>query len=292
MSLFQAILMGIIQGITEFLPISSSGHLAIFKELFKVNLETGILFDILLHLGTLVAVFIVYFKDIKKLIIEGFCILGDCIINLRIFFYNKIRKEEMPYRLVIRNSYRKFVMLVIVSTVPTAIIGYAAKDLVEAVSEILIVPGVCLIITSILLFIADKYNEGTKTPKYVSYNNAFIIGICQGIATLPGISRSGTTITACLVSGFDRKFAVKYSFIMSIPAILGAAVLELKDVGKMTFTAGEIINYSIGAIVAAVVGYISIKIMLVVVRNKKFKIFAIYCLLVGITACIGYFLYI
>lgn len=289
MSLIQAILMGLIQGITEFLPVSSSGHLAIFKELFKIDLETGMLFDVMLHLGTLAAVFIVYFKDIKKLIVEGFCILGDCVTNIVIFVRNKLKHNEEPYRHIVRNAYRKFVMLVIVSTIPTAIIGYAAKDLVEVVSEILIVPGVCLIITGILLFIADKYNEGTKTPKQVSYNNAFIIGICQGIATLPGISRSGTTITACLVSGFDKKFAVKYSFIMSIPAILGAALLELKDLNGMTFASAEIVYYCVGTLIAGVSGYIAIKTMLLVVRKKKFKIFAIYCLIVGIIACVGYF---
>ncbi|KAB1439821.1 undecaprenyl-diphosphate phosphatase [Candidatus Galacturonibacter soehngenii] len=289
MSLLQAILMGIIQGITEFLPVSSSGHLAIFKELFQIDLETGILFDIMLHLGTLLAVFIVYFKDIKRLVIESFAILYDCILNLKIFISNIIHKNNEGYRPLVRNAYRKFVILVIFSTIPTAIIGYAAKDLIEVVSKILIVPGVCLIITGILLFIADKYNDGTKTPKQVSYNNAFIIGICQGIATLPGISRSGTTITACLVSGFDKKFAVKYSFIMSIPAILGAAVLELKDITTMNVTPSEIINYVVGAVVAALVGYICIKTMLVVVRRKKFKFFAIYCLLAGTLASVGYF---
>lgn len=289
MSLLQAILMGVIQGLTEFLPVSSSGHLAIFKELFQVDLETGILFDILLHLGTLAAVFVVYYKDIIRLIIEGISILIDSVINIKIFVNNIIHKNDAPYRLIIRNSYRKFVMLILISTIPTAIIGYAAKDLVESVSKILIVPGICLIITGILLFIADKFNDGTKTPKYVSFNNAFIIGICQGIATLPGISRSGTTITACLLSGFDKRFAVKYSFIMSIPAILGAALLEFKDIGKITITTGEIVSYIIGTVIAGVVGYICIKTMLVVVRKRKFKFFAIYCLLVGTLACVGYF---
>lgn len=290
MSLLEAVLMGLIQGLTEFLPVSSSGHLAIFKQILHIELDTGILFDVLLHLGTLLAVFVAYFKDIKRLIIEGFGILFDCISNSVIFVTNKIHNDEQPYRHIVRNAYRKFVMLVIVSTIPTAIIGYAAKDLIETASKILIVPGICLIITSILLFVADKYNSGTKTPKHVSYNNAFIIGICQGIATLPGISRSGTTITACLLSGFDKRFAVKYSFIMSIPAILGAAVLELKDIGSIKISSQEILYYGIGALVSAVVGYICIKTMLVVVRKKKFKIFAVYCLLVGIIAVAGFFM--
>lgn len=290
MSLLEAVLMGLIQGLTEFLPVSSSGHLAIFKQIFHIKLDTGILFDVLLHLGTLMAVFVAYFKDIKRLVIEGFGILFDCVSNSVIFVSNKVHNDEQPYRHIVRNAYRKFVMLIIVSTIPTAVIGFAAKDLIETVSKILIVPGICLIITSILLFVADIYNSGTKTPKHVSYNNAFIIGICQGVATLPGISRSGTTITACLLSGFDKRFAVKYSFIMSIPAILGAAVLELKDIGTVKIGSQEILYYGIGALVSAVVGYICIKTMLVVVRKKKFKIFAVYCLLAGIIAIAGYFM--
>ena len=119
MSLLQSIVMGLIQGLTEFLPVSSSGHLAIFKNIFQVNTETGILFDILLHLGTLVAIFAVYYRDIFKLIAEGFGILGDACCNIGIFFKHTFGKKETPYKRVIKNGYRKFVMLVIVSTIPT-----------------------------------------------------------------------------------------------------------------------------------------------------------------------------
>ncbi len=290
MTLFEAIIMGIIQGLTEFLPVSSSGHLAIFKQLFNVDLDTGLMFDIMLHVGTLVAIFIVYFKDVVRLIAEGFSILFDSINNVIIFFKNIIKKEDNTYKRIVNNAYRKFVMLIICSTIPTGIIGYVAKDLIEMISGFLIVPGVCLIITAILLFIADRTPSGDKTPKNVSYNNAFVIGICQGIATLPGLSRSGTTITACLLSGFNKKFAVKYSFLMSIPAILGAAVLDLKDIGKVAIAPMEMTYYLIGTVVATIVGFISIKVMLIIVKEKKFKIFSVYCLIVGIVAIIGFFL--
>lgn len=289
MSLLQAIFMGILQGLTEFLPVSSSGHLAIFKNLFHIKTDTGILFDVLLHVGTLVAVFIVYRKDIGRMILEGFGLLGDACRNVGIFFQNKFGKKDLTYRKVIKNAYRKFDMLVIVSTIPTGIIGFVAKDLVEAASEILLIPGICLIVTAILLVISDRLPEGKKTPKNVTYTNAFGIGICQGIATLPGLSRSGTTITACVASGFDRSFAVKYSFIMSIPAILGAAVLELKDIGTVKVTAPEVASYIVGMLVAAIVGYICIKTLLVIVRKKKFTYFAIYCLAMGILSIVGYF---
>lgn len=290
MSLLEAIFMGCIQGLTEFLPVSSSGHLAVFKNIFQINTETGLLFDVLLHLGTLVAVFIVYYRDIIKMITEGIGLVIDAGYNLGILFQNKVKKKSLTYRRVIKNGYRKFDMLIIISTIPTAIIGFVARDLVEAASEILLIPGICLIITAILLFISDRVPGGSKTPKQVTYTNAFGIGICQGIATLPGLSRSGTTITACVLSGFDRNFAVKYSFIMSIPAVLGAAVLELKDIGSMKVTASETGCYIIGMIVAAVVGYICIKTLLVIVRKKRFTYFAIYCLLVGALSIGGYFI--
>ncbi len=289
MSLLEAILMGLIQGITEFLPVSSSGHLALFQIAFDLE-ETGLLFDCLLHFGTLIAVFAVYFRDIWKMICEGFGIIGDFLINVGTAVARLAGNREKKYRRIVCNGYRKFVMLVIVSTIPTGIIGVAASDLIEQASKILLVPGICLIVTSVLLFIADRCKEGSKTPRHVSYTNAFIIGICQGFATLPGISRSGTTITACLISGFDRKFAVKYSFIMSIPAILGSVVLQLFDLENLAeISSAEWVNYLVGTLVAAVVGYICIKIMLYVVRQKKYTIFSIYCLIVGIISIITYF---
>lgn len=304
MTLLEAIFMGIIQGLTEFLPVSSSGHLALFKILYGVEIETGMLFDILLHFGTLVAICAVYYKDVAKLIVEGLYILKNGLINLAIFFHNgflqvknmfrkeKLSKEELDlgeYHPVANSSYRKFVLLVIVSTIPTGIIGIIGKDMVEMASKLLIVPGICLMITAILLFVADAAKGGEKLPKDITYSNAFIIGIVQGIATLPGISRSGSTITACLLSGFNRSFAVKYSFIMSIPAILGAMVLELKDISLVAVSAGEIACYVVGTVIAGVVGYVCIKLMLAVVRSKKFKFFAIYCLIVGMISIMGHF---
>ncbi len=290
MTLLQSILMGLIQGLTEFLPVSSSGHLAIFKILFDVNTDTGILFDVLLHVGTLIAVCVVYYKDIVRLIIEFIRIVIDIVCNIRTLIVKLIKKEDAAYRRIIINSYRKFVLLIIVATIPTGIIGYIGQDLVTTCSEWLIVPGICLLITAVLLFVSDRIQDGTKRPKQVTLTNSFVIGICQGLATMPGISRSGTTIAACVISGFDRKFAVKYSFILSIPAILGALVLQLKDLSDVTLVAGEARNYILGMIIAAVVGYICIKTLLVVVRKKKFKIFGFYCIAAGILAIAGHFL--
>lgn len=287
MTLVQSILMGLIQGLTEFLPVSSSGHLAIFKILFDVNTETGILFDVLLHVGTLIAVCVVYYKDILHLIVELIYMIVDILFNAKELLLKLIRKTDPEYRRMINNSYRKFVLLIIVATIPTGIIGYIGADLVEACSEFLMIPGFCLLITAVLLFISDRIPDGDKKPRQITKTNAFVIGICQGLATMPGISRSGTTIAACVISGFDRKFAVKYSFILSIPAILGALVLQLKDIGEVTLAAGEMRNYMIGMIVAAVVGYVCIKTLLVIVKKKKFTYFGFYCIAAGIVAIVG-----
>lgn len=290
MSIIQAIFLGIIQGITEFLPISSSGHLAIFQNIFHMNTDGGLLFDVMLHVGTLMAILVVYRKDIWRMIRETICICIDIVQNVKTFFYNRKYDEALRYKRVIHNNYRKFVVLVIVSTIPTAVIGYAMRSIVNLASRTLLVPGVCLLLTGILLLVADISEDGKKLPKDVSYMNGFFIGIAQGFATLPGLSRSGTTIAACLMSGMDKRFAVKYSFIMSIPAVIGAAVLELKDIGQETVTMPLVGNCIAGALVAGLVGYVCIKTMLMVVKKKKFKGFAIYCFIVGVASIVGHFL--
>ena len=289
MDLIDAIIMGLVQGIAEFLPISSSGHLAIMKQVLHMNTDTGLLFDVLLHIGTLAAIFVAFWKDIKELIIEGFRIIGDFFFNAYIFLKNLTSGKKTAYKKMITTPYRRFVMLVIVSTIPTGIFGVLFQDAFETAGMSLLVPGLCLILTSILLTIADRVPTGKKKEADTTYTDAGLIGLAQGIAIMPGLSRSGTTITACLLRGLDRSFAVKYSFIMSIPAVLGAAVLELKDISADTVNSSMLTGYLVGMAVAGIVGYISIKTMLVIVRGKKFKYFAYYCFAMGLIAVIGHF---
>ncbi|MCR5271674.1 MAG: undecaprenyl-diphosphate phosphatase [Lachnospiraceae bacterium] len=290
MSLIQAIIMGLIQGLTEFLPVSSSGHLALFRIAFGIDTEVGSVYTVLLHLGTLIAIYAVYFRDINKLILEAIKMFIEFLTNIFTFFANLIKGSDTPYNRVVRTQYRKFVMLVIVSTIPTGIIGIVGKDMVEKAEGVLLIPGICLIITSILLLISDFIPDGEKKPGNVTYSNAFMIGIAQGIATMPGISRSGTTIAACVMSGFERSFAVKYSFIMSVPAVLGAALLKLKDLGEVAESSNTDMHILlIGTVVSAVVGYIAIKAMLYIVKKKKFIFFSLYCFVVGVASIYCYF---
>ena len=289
MTLLQSVFLGIIQGLTEFLPVSSSGHLAIAQNLFHVDTGGTILFDILLHLGTLAVVFIVYWKDILMLIRETLGMIGDIGANIRISRANKRSRTLQPYRRVVRTNYRKFAVLVIIATIPTGIIGFAGKKLVADASTTLIVPGICLLITGALLLVSDRAENTVKIPQDITVREALIVGIAQGFAVLPGISRSGMTITACLLCGFDRKFAVKYSFILSIPVILGAALLEIRDVPWGTVTAQEIGIYAAGIVCAGIVGYLCIRSMLVIVRKRKYKYFAYYCFAAGVLAVAAHF---
>lgn len=290
MTLLQSILMGIIQGATEFLPVSSSGHLAFFKNIFGVETDTGILFDVLLHLGTLVAIFVAYWKDIKKLIVEGCMIIGDCFVNLSYFIKNKINKDNaLQYRKIVRTAYRKFVMLIIVSTLITMVIALPFDKFISHAGDTLIIPGICLCVTSVILYFADRIPVGKKSAAKATYRNAVFVGLAQAVATLPGISRSGSTITAGLACGYSRKFTVKYSFIMSIPAVLGAVILEIPDMFKTSFTGTEVVNYIVGMVVAGIVGYACIKFMLFTVKKKNFKGFSIYCLIAGIVSVVWYF---
>ncbi len=290
MSILEAIIMGLIQGLAEFLPISSSGHLAIFKQVLHIEVETGLLFDVLLHLGTLIAIFVAFWKDVRMLIYEGFCIVGDFFKNIWYavsnLFADKEHKKE--YVKMAATPYRRFVMLVIVSTIPTGIIGILFQDMIETAAAGILIPGIMLLVTGVLLLVADHVDSGTLTEETASYPKALLLGVAQGAATLPGLSRSGTTITAGLLSGFERSFAVRYSFIMSIPAVLGAAILELKDFEPSMVASSELLAYAVGTAVAAAVGYISIKTMLVLVRGKKFKYFSFYCFLVGAIAIGAY----
>lgn len=292
MGILQSIVLGIIQGLAEFLPISSSGHLAIIQNFFPKFFggEVPNSFDVLLHIGTLVAVFVVFYKDIWELIKEFCGIVADICVNIVTYFKALSNHEQGHYRKILKTPYRRFTMLIIVACIPTAIIGliFEKMGIDESASSTLIVPGICMLVTAVMLFISDQLPDGEKNISDVKWYQAGFIGIAQGIATLPGISRSGATITAGLVCGVKRDLVVKFSFLMSIPAILGATLLKVPDM-KNDFATTTPICYIVGILTAAIVGYVAIKVMLSVVRNKKFKYFSYYCAVIGLIAIVGSF---
>ena len=288
MTFIQSVFLGIIQGITEFLPVSSSGHLSILRNLFGIRTDGGLLFDVMVHLGTVIAICVVFRRDVLRMIGETIRMVSDIWANGSVLIHNKKEKDARRYKKILHNNYRRFVVMVLCATIPTAVIGYAARDLVTLASDSLLAPGIGLILTAVFLIIADVSENGKKIPKDISFTNSFLVGIAQGISTLPGLSRSGTTIAACLISGYDKRFAVKYSFIMAIPAILGAACLEIGHAFSSRISLSQFFIYLAGAVTAGVVGYFSCRKMLTIVRKKKFRGFAIYCLILGSISIIGY----
>lgn len=291
MNFLYAIFMGMIQGLTEFLPVSSSGHLAIFQHIFGIETDTGVLFEVLLHLGTLAAVCVVFWKDVKNLVVHGIGLIADACVYAWQWLMSKIRHEDFRRRRLINNAYRKFAWLIIVTSIPTAIIGFALKGVINAASSILVIPGICLVITAIVLLLVDGHPGGRKKAKATTCTDAAIIGVAQGIATLPGISRSGSTIAACLFLGMDKSFAVKYSFLASVPAIVGANLLEIGGIIGTPVSGGLIASYIVGTIVAAIVGYICVKVMINIVKKSRYQYFAYYCAVIGIISIIAYFFF-
>ena len=269
MSLLSSILLGLIQGLAEFLPISSSGHLAIAEHFLGQAgvAEVPEFFDVLLHLGTLVAVFAAYWQDIRDMILE----LIDGVRDLA----HGTTPTPIP-------PARRLILLIIVATLPLFAILPIKKQIEGLSGNICFVAG-ALIVTGFLLFASDRVKKGRKTEKTATLVDVLLVGVAQAIATCPGISRSGTTITAGCFVGFDRKFAVRFSFLMSIPAILGANILTLKDaITEGGIVAAEIPVYLVGVAVAAVVGYACIRLLKMIADKGRFGWFAYYCWAAGL----------
>ncbi|MBR0085174.1 MAG: undecaprenyl-diphosphate phosphatase [Lachnospiraceae bacterium] len=287
MNLFEAIIMGLIQGLTEFLPVSSSGHLAIASNLFGLN-TPGVLFETLLHLGTLVAVIIIFWHDFKNLVINGIALIIDVIKNIITWFRNKFGKKDLPYKRLITSAYRKFAALIIITSIPTAIIAVILNRVITNASSTLFIPGICLIITAIMLIFLDGKQGGAKKVRASTWKDAAIVGVAQGVATLPGISRSGATIAAGLFRGYNKAYALKYSFLASIPAIVGANIFELRHVGGEVVSGGLVGKYIVGMIIAGVVGYFCIKLMMELVKKSRYQYFGYYCAAVGAVSLLVY----
>lgn len=272
MKLLYSILLGIIQGLGEFLPISSSGHLALAQSLFGLKVaDNSLAFGVLLHIGTLFAVFIIYYKDIFELIRAFFTMLSK-------LFHKKFKLTDYTV-------HERFVMLLIIAVIPL-IPAVLINDYVEILSGMPIVVGAILILNGVLLFVSDYFAKGNKDLEDATPMNALAVGLCQVVAILPGLSRSGSTITGGLTQGFSRPLAVKFSFILSIPAILGAAILELPDLFTETHEPTTWLTYLAGAFTAMIVGILAIKLVSWISEHATFKGFSYYCFAVGTLAII------
>jgi len=270
------IILGFVQGLTEFLPISSSGHLAIGQHFIpgSENFDQDILLNILLHFATLLVVLIYYRQDIAA------------ILKMTLSYVSRSRNphnstENGKESEKKNHLARKMLPLIIVGSIPTGIIGILLKlsDRIEGIFSSLPLVGGTLLVTGTLLYLSDRFGP-LNTKKDISYVDAFIIGTVQGIAVLPGISRSGSTISVGILRGIDRKTAATFSFLLSIPAILGAVVIEGKDISTLASTP-QFIPYILGMLVAFGSGYIAIATLIRVVVKRKLSWFSFYCWAVG-----------
>lgn len=273
MTYFEATILGLVQGLAEFLPISSSGHLALLQNWFNIDETKVLLFTVLLHVGTLISVFIVYWTDIWELIKELVLTIKDLCTG------KGLRMEERPVR--------KLGVMIIAATIPTAIIGFAFSDFFDSLYTSVLPIGIGLIITGFLLVLAERIGSSNRGIKEMNIRNALFVGLVQGIAICPGISRSGSTLFGSLICNLDRKFAVKFVFMISIPSILGSAILEAPAAIEAGVTAAQMGPVLCGMAVAALSGLVAIKSMIKIVSSKKLSYFSYYVWALG-AVVVGY----
>lgn len=265
--------LGLVQGIAEFLPISSSGHLSLLQNFlgFQSAEETNMFLDVLLHLGTLISVFIYYWGDIVAMVREFF-------LGCRALVRPDPEERQMP-------PARRLVFLVVVGTLPLFVI-LPIKKYIDALYQNTWFIGCALLFTGCLLYVSDRLARGKKTERTTTWLDVVIIGFSQALATVPGLSRSGTTICTAMLRGCKRSFAVRYSFLLSIPAVIGANILSLKDAVEAGIDWGQMPVYLLGVVVAAVSGYFAIRLVNMLSNKGKFGNFAYYCWGVGVLALI------
>lgn len=268
MELLKAVILGLVQGLSEFLPISSSGHLVIFAEILNFH-EEGIAFEVFVHFGTLLSVLLAFRKEISKMIVAPFAI-----------WINKSTDPELK-------EFLNWDYYIIIATIPAVIIGLTLKDPIEGLFSNILLVFFTLMVTAIIMWAAQFLKFRNKD---LSYGRTFLIGIAQAFAILPGISRSGSTIFMGMALGIEREKVARFSFIMSVPAILGATVLKLKDLFETPPALSEILNLIVGTIVAFVSGYFAIIWLLDIVKKGKLQIFGYYCFAVSISGLLWYFL--
>ncbi|MCK5641852.1 MAG: undecaprenyl-diphosphate phosphatase [Gammaproteobacteria bacterium] len=268
LSLLDSILLGIIQGLTEFLPVSSSGHLVIASNI--LGLKPDLAFITIVHFATLLAVLTFFFKDIVHLVKSFFVGVYDVVL------------KRSSFAGVYSDPYFKLAFLIIAGTIPTVIIALSLKDWFTGLFNSLFAVGCFLIVTAALLLSAEKFSKGSKGEKDMSLIDSIVVGIFQGLAVAPGISRSGSTVAASLFRGLNRPLAAKFSFLLSIPAVFGAALLELKDIMDLGLNNIGFIPLLAGVIAAFISGLFAIRVFIKMIENKKISIFAYYCLVIGV----------
>ena len=270
MTILEAIVLGILQGLTEFLPVSSSGHLVLMQHFLGIE-GSQVFFDVMLHLGTLGAVVIVYYQLIGALVRTG----SSALVQADFYRHPRLTISNTPHL--------RLIWFLLLGSLPTGLIAVLFKNSLEVIFGKPMVVAAMLIVTGLILQLSRLGQRRLQAETPLRAWHTPLIGIAQGLAITPGISRSGATISISLLLGLSPQVAAQYSFLLSIPAILGAVVLKLKDIGEITIAPAAIV---VGTLTSFIVGYIALRFLLAMLNRGKFSIFSYYCFALGIVAAV------
>ncbi len=282
MSVLQAVIDSLLQGLTGFLPVSSYGHLLLLNQVSGADgWEITSAWVSYMYIGALVAILILFGKDVGKMILECLCMIWALTENVFRFFCRlfgmKVRRKR-----IINSEYRKFACMLLVSAIPTAVFGYFLIDVAYLLADFPLICGVFMLCQAVILCIAACAQTGHIHPKEATYKDAFRLGLVQAVSCLPGFSRTGSTVTAALLYGFDKSFAFRYSMIMSIPAIAGVAYINRTDMAALAKDSANLYGIVICVVLCAIASWISVRILKWVIKKQRFLPWAVYSALLGI----------
>lgn len=281
MEVLKIIISGIIDGLTGFLPVSSSGHLAVLRNVFGFGPAQSLLFDALLKFSAILVIVFGFYKDVRRLFRAFAGLLKIFAANILTFFGNMGRREKTEYYPV-SGAYRRLALLILAATVSGGIVGCTSRDFAAYAAGTRLFPGIFLVATGVMLFLTRGIPKGRITPREAELFSAFVIGGVQGLSVLPGLARCGMVITACLLFGYDRKLTFKFTFLSALPALLGAIVLDIIDMVRLGVAdGGNTVWYILAAVLAAAAGYFGLIIVNKALKRGRFLGFSIYCLVLG-----------
>lgn len=285
MTVIKALILGIVAGITDFLPVSASGHITLVSNILGIQAEIDLMFIIAVHLGTALSVLLVYYMPAYRCLCEFFSIVGDVITNTKELFTRRV--GEKKYRRIVTNHYRKLVFMILIAMIPTIVIGILVTGLSETLIGNALGAGIGFFVTALLLLVASFAGRAYKGPHEAKYFDAFLVGAFQGFAGFPGISRLGMTASSSFLSGFTAKLTLLFSLMLSIPTVIGAFAFEAIRTKSAVSSVG--IGFTvISMFTATLVGYFVLVLLKKLISQRFTRYFAIYCCIAGVVSVIVY----
>lgn len=282
MEIFREILLGIVQGIMGFLPVSSSGHLVLLGRMFGMDSSYLSLFLCLLKISSLLAVIIILFKDIMKLIIGAFQLIQDVFSNIIIFFIRLFGRKSEGYFVFDTNPYKRLVLMMTVSSAVTYVIARFIGSIAENVSQMSMAMGISFLLSAVILFITDSMGAGKRTVKNLNTFDAVVIGLAQGLSVVPGISRVVMTLAAAMALGFNKSFALKYSYLLALPTLTGYGLITFHNLAGTAISLGNLGNILAGMLCCCILSAFCLRLMMNMAKRGSYKIFAAYGILISI----------